>query len=76
MVNILRAKMSKMEITTPRILPRFPTTSEMFSLKMMRQWSYLAYSSIIDFVKNNPSGELRAVIARLMSKYLGNGWKW
>ena len=29
--------MSKMKITTPRILPRFPTTSEIFPLKMMRQ---------------------------------------
>ena len=28
--------MSKMKITMPRILPRFPTTSEMFPLKMMR----------------------------------------
>ena len=33
--NILKA-MSKMKITTPRILQRFPTTSEMFQLKMMR----------------------------------------
>ena len=28
--------MSKMKITTPRILPRFSTTSEMLPLKMMR----------------------------------------
>ena len=28
--------MSKMKITTPWILSRFPTTSEMFPLKMMR----------------------------------------
>ena len=34
--NILKANMSKMKITTPRILPRFPTTSEMFPLKMAR----------------------------------------
>ena len=33
--NILKA-MLKMKITTPRILPRFPTTSEMFPLKMTR----------------------------------------
>ena len=32
--NIL--KHENMKITTPRILPRFPTISEMFSLKMMR----------------------------------------
>ena len=48
--NTIRAKVSltlqtskapknnlpKMKITTPRTLPRFPTTSEMFPLKMMR----------------------------------------
>ena len=28
--------MSKMKTTTPRILPRFPTTSQMFPLKMIR----------------------------------------
>ena len=33
--------MSKMKITTPRILPRFPTTSEIFPLKMMRYWYHL-----------------------------------
>ena len=33
--NILKA-MLKMKITTPRILPRFPTTSEIFRLKMTR----------------------------------------
>ena len=35
--NILKVKVKfvlKMKITTPRILPRFPTTSEMFPLKM------------------------------------------
>ena len=30
------ANMSKMITTTPRILPRFPTTSEMFPLKILR----------------------------------------
>ena len=30
--------MLKMKITVPRILPRFPTTSEMFPLKLTRQW--------------------------------------
>ena len=38
--NVLAANVPKlmleMKITTPRILPRFPTTSEMFPLKMMR----------------------------------------
>ena len=37
--NILQdshSHMSKMKIATPRILPRFPTTSEMSPLKMMR----------------------------------------
>ena len=34
--NILRANIPKIKITTPRILPRFPTTSEMLPLKMMR----------------------------------------
>ena len=28
--------MLKMKITVPRILPRFPTTSEMFPLKLTR----------------------------------------
>ena len=35
-VSYCESPMSKMKITTPRILPRFPTTSEMFPLKMMR----------------------------------------
>ena len=34
-LNRYIANMSKMR-TTPRTLPRFPTTSEMFPLKMMR----------------------------------------
>ena len=34
--NILKAQMFKMKITTPRILTRFPITSEMFPLNMMR----------------------------------------
>ena len=35
-LNKYIANISKMKITTPRILPRFPATSEMFPLKMMR----------------------------------------
>ena len=35
-LNKYIANMLKMKITMPRILPRFPTTSEMFPLKMMR----------------------------------------
>ena len=34
--HIMFLKMLKMKIATPRILIRFPTTSEMFLLKMMR----------------------------------------
>ena len=37
-------KIMEMKTATPRILPHFPTTSELFLLKMMRQWDI----SIID----------------------------
>ena len=33
--------MLKMKIRTPKILPYFPTASEMFPLKMMREWYHL-----------------------------------
>ena len=35
-INKSRVQTGNMKIAMPRILPRFPTTSEMFPLKMMR----------------------------------------